>query len=437
VIEVDVSPANKTLVTFAAALVVSLSLLAPPSVASPRATATVTATAPSATAQSLLTARDRSREKSRVKRAKTKHHILKFRGTRLKHVKAGRARVLVKRTKKRRGVVKVQWRTTQRKWKKARSVRLKTRKTRLSIRVAGRSRVWRVRPLKPRAAQAAGPQRTKSQVVKTPKKSDQPRTSTTAPSNSTSAPNTFTPPEALSTKMPQGDLPGWKQIFAEDFTQDAPLGSFLNVYSDRWDAYEQGWKDTSGHGIYDPKRTLYAANGQMGMWLRTVDGQALSAAPIPRLHGPGTDAGLGLRYGRYSVRFRADPVDGFRTAWLLWPDSNVWPDDGEINFPEGELNDQIQGFAHFTLPQGSFPSQDILETGVGYADWHIATVEWSPGMVRFLLDGKELMVSTKHVPHKAMHYVMQTETNFGPNPPHPSVQTHVKVDWISVHRYVG
>jgi len=42
----------------------------------------------------------------------------------------------------------------------------------------------------------------------------------------------------------------------------------------------------------------------------------------------------GLLYGRYAIHFKADPVPGYKTSWLLWPDSEKWPQDGEIDFPE-------------------------------------------------------------------------------------------------------
>jgi hypothetical protein len=34
------------------------------------------------------------------------------------------------------------------------------------------------------------------------------------------------------------------------------------------------------------------------------------------------------------VRFKTDSMHGYKGAWLLWPASEVWPRDGEIDFPE-------------------------------------------------------------------------------------------------------
>ncbi len=47
--------------------------------------------------------------------------------------------------------------------------------------------------------------------------------------------------------MPVGDLPGWKQIFTENFNTPVSLGNFPGrVYSAKWDVYKDGWLDTAG-----------------------------------------------------------------------------------------------------------------------------------------------------------------------------------------------
>ena len=48
-------------------------------------------------------------------------------------------------------------------------------------------------------------------------------------------------------------------------------------------------------------------------------------------------------FGRFSVRFRSDPLPGYKAAWLLWPESDNW-NEGEIDFPEGGLDSTMWGF---------------------------------------------------------------------------------------------
>ena len=59
--------------------------------------------------------------------------------------------------------------------------------------------------------------------------------------------------------MPVGDLPGWKQIFTDDFTTDVPLGSFPKAVTTKWGVYVDGGKDTSKHGTYMPSKVVSIA----------------------------------------------------------------------------------------------------------------------------------------------------------------------------------
>jgi Glycosyl hydrolases family 16 len=248
---------------------------------------------------------------------------------------------------------------------------------------------------------------------------------TTAGSTTTTS-TTVVPTTTATVPAGRTDLPGWKLIFNEDFARSAASGSFLSTYPN-FGAYPWGWLDTSKRGHYDPN-ILSVSNGTLIMHLYTSsDGTHHVAAPYPKLPGGGSDQ----LYGRYSVRLRADPVDGYKTAWLLWPQSDLW-NDGEIDFPEGDLTGPISAFLHYV---GAPTQQDYFGTGAGYADWHTATTEWSPNKVAFYFDGRIIGASTNHVPAKPMHYVLQTETELGSDPIPAGATGNVQVDWISIWSY--
>ena len=265
------------------------------------------------------------------------------------------------------------------------------------------------------------------------------------PAPAASAPRPAPPPSALSDlelaalqSMPVGDLPGWKQVFAEDFTQgDVPLGAFPGpAYQARWSAgYKDGTPDTAGQASggksgYYPTKVLSVANGVLDWFVHSENGVFMGAAPTPRIPNASTSPprANSLLYGRVSVRFKADSLAGYKTAWLFWPDSGVCPRDGEIDFPEGALNDIIYGAAHFAAPVDGF---DKFDSASKFTSWHVATTEWSPGRVEFLLDGRTLGVSTTHVPATPMHFILQTEACL-PKCPAPQTQGHVQLDWIAV-----
>jgi hypothetical protein len=74
--------------------------------------------------------------------------------------------------------------------------------------------------------------------------------------------------------LPVGDLPGWRQILADDFEGTVPLGGwsgcsdktldcpgFPEPDRGRWRAYKEGWPDTSHNGAYSSSRVLSIAGG--------------------------------------------------------------------------------------------------------------------------------------------------------------------------------
>jgi beta-glucanase (GH16 family) len=220
----------------------------------------------------------------------------------------------------------------------------------------------------------------------------------------------------------------WGPAVREDFDTDVALGDFpASAYTEEWGVYPDGWADTSGLGTYAPTRVLSVEDGVLTWDIRTEGGQHLGA-------GLTSLSTYGQEYGRFSVRFRADPVPGFGLAFLLWPDSEQWPADGEIDFPEGHLDGTLVATAHHADPAGG---KDQFETGVGMGEWQVATIEWTPDEVVFHLDNRMVGRSVTDVPSNPMHWVMQAGTNGTGTPPPADVQGLIEVDWVQVEPYVG
>ena len=236
--------------------------------------------------------------------------------------------------------------------------------------------------------------------------------------------------------IPAGDIPGWHQVFAEDFTTDVPLGGFPGEpYSRRWNVYPDGWQDTRNVGTYMASRVLSVANGMLDFYVHTENGVHMVAAPLPKVpgthtwgaqFGPGVSV-QGRTYGRYSVRFRADQLHGYKAGWLLWPDSERWPDDGEIDFPESNLDAPICGYPHWASSDGG---QDSFCTTSRYGQWHTSTTEWLPNKINMYLDGVLIGTSTHYVPSTPMHWVLQVETSTDYTVPSDDTAGHVQIDWV-------
>jgi beta-glucanase (GH16 family) len=238
--------------------------------------------------------------------------------------------------------------------------------------------------------------------------------------------------------MPVGNLPGWKQVFTEDFvTGNVPLGGFPgDVYGPKWSAnYVDGTPDTAAQlnqakSGYFPSKVLSVEDGVLDMYLHSENGYSMGAAPAPKLTETSARPYNSQLYGRYSARFKSDALKGFKTAWLLWPDSKQWPRDGEIDFPEGDLAATMFAAMHGT---GSDEGRliDMFHTPSSFGFWHTATIEWSPGRVEFFLDGRSIGFSTTATPDTPMHYILQTESCL-PECPDPATSGHLYVDWVAI-----
>ncbi|WP_457028004.1 glycoside hydrolase family 16 protein [Kitasatospora sp. P5_F3] len=204
-------------------------------------------------------------------------------------------------------------------------------------------------------------------------------------------------------------LGSWDGCVGAPVVRDRHCTGLPAALDANWWAYPQGWADTSGLGSYSPARTLSVADGRMTIRLSRDDTGTWVAAPTPKL--PGASPAGGVRYGRFEITWRADHAAGFKLAWLLWPDSELWSRDGEIDFPEGDLNGNVSAFMH-RRGSTSDTDQDGYPTDVPMAGaWHTTVIDWQPDSLSFYLDGTLLGTSTTGVPDTPMHWVLQSETS--------------------------
>lgn len=234
----------------------------------------------------------------------------------------------------------------------------------------------------------------------------------------TSAPGSA---QAAGAALPVGDLPGWRQVFTDGFDTDVPEGSFTSSsYGARWHAYD-GFPDTFTVGEYSDD-VLSVSGGALQMRWRTEGGVPLVSGIVPLVDGRwGGHVG-----GRYSVRFRSEaPSQGYNAVFLVWPDSNTW-DEGELDFAEGALDGGVRAYHH--CPGDPEVPCASAETTAPWGEWHVATVEWTPSGVTYLLDGVRLLRSSD-VPVDPMHLVLQGYVRPGWDATRDAV---VQVDWVSV-----
>jgi len=254
-------------------------------------------------------------------------------------------------------------------------------------------------------------------------------------SASSPAVTTVTPPAArlapTAILAPPLRMPGWRRVFADNFTQDVPLGSFPSAVSSTWFAYRDGLKDTSKRGTYLPTDVISISNGMMNFYVHTVHGVHAVAAALPVITGARGRYG-GLLYGRYMIRIRADVVSGYKASLLLWPDSDQWPKDGEIDFPEvANLGGPIYAFVHYQ--DGTSPvDQAGVQISQTLTQWHTATITWLPHQIQFQLDDHLIASVSQRIPNTPMHAIIQVETKTDGPAPTDQAAGSVRIAWLAV-----
>lgn len=243
--------------------------------------------------------------------------------------------------------------------------------------------------------------------------------------------------EAVTSKIPRGDVSGWKQVLAQDFSQDVPLGGFVvgqdglassgsalrAKYGSAIGGYPDGWD------FYQPSKTVTIKGSVLDISMFTSGGSPHSAAVYPIRADTGSPSQL---YGRWQWRMRALQVSG--TGWLscsmLWPQNDAdWPGAGELNWPEGELKGPVQGFVHYAGP--TRPQLKVFAPSSFYwTQWRIYTIEWLPGLVRYLVDDTVVAHVTEGVPNTPMRWVLQTNPSTSAV---PYSTAHMQLDWISIY----
>jgi hypothetical protein len=240
---------------------------------------------------------------------------------------------------------------------------------------------------------------------------------------------------SATTAMPIGTMVSngttWIQTYAEDFARDAPVGKVQAAYPKM--GYYKSGRDTSGYGYYAPDYVLSVQNSMLDFHLRTISGYPVAASILPDNYAPHVHA-------RVSVRYRADPITGFKFVGMLWPSSNVW-NNGEIDWPEGNLTGHVRpasavagsmgygkgGGPVFLPPTEMFAATDQTQ-------FHVVTTEWTSDAVRFYWDGTLVAKVTQGVPTQPMRVTLQAETWQNAGPPPAASDGHVEIDWVVIYK---
>jgi beta-glucanase (GH16 family) len=220
--------------------------------------------------------------------------------------------------------------------------------------------------------------------------------------------------------IPRGDLPGWHQTFAEDFTGNN-LATNWNIYNGQPGGDPAGWFSSTHVSGSDGMLTI-------GAWR--------DSSPNGHIYvtgGVSNSRVFSQVYGLYKIRFKMDRGWGITYILQLWPTDNRWPP--EIDIVEDNGKDRMMTSA--TLHYGPNDTKLHKEIKGDWTGWHIAELEWSPGKLVYRIDGNQWwLVQNPNVPAIPMSVALQTQASkcggtwLGcPNSSTPA-RVNLQVDWV-------
>ncbi len=168
-------------------------------------------------------------------------------------------------------------------------------------------------------------------------------------------------------------------------------------------------------------------------------------------------------YGRFEIKAKMPIGQGLWPAiWMMPTDEKMyggWPNCGEIDIMEylGHKPDTVYGTVHYGIPHSQSQGEPyILTNGKKFSDdFHVFGLEWLPGEIRWLIDGKVYQTQKywySRAPKEATdftypapfdrNFYLQLNLAVGGNWPGDPDETTVfpqtmAVDYVRVYKYTG
>lgn len=149
-------------------------------------------------------------------------------------------------------------------------------------------------------------------------------------------------------------------------------------------------------------------------------------------------AGGAITHGRWEFRARSDKGNGYSPVILLWPDSDRWPQDGEIDIMEVPSGDRSS--SSLSLHWGPDDQQEVQAFPGDFSQWHVFALDWQDDYVTLFIDGVEQYTTRTPdaIPTGPMHLAIQNDVGpIGNWVPPRDASTPAKVslyvDWVRIY----
>jgi beta-glucanase (GH16 family) len=207
---------------------------------------------------------------------------------------------------------------------------------------------------------------------------------------------------AASAQRPRRAPPGWTHVWSDEFNGaiidttrwDFDLGNSFTTDSGR--TVVTGWGNDEKQCYTRDTANAFVAGGVLHIraMRSALTGCPFTSARLKTRHRSGR-ALFAQRYGRFEFRARLPLGRGLWPGlWMLPAEDRygTWAASGEIDVMEarGQHPDTVLGTLHYGArwPHNTYKGADYaLPNGGSINDFHVYALEWSPGEIRWLVDG--------------------------------------------------
>lgn len=183
------------------------------------------------------------------------------------------------------------------------------------------------------------------------------------------------------------DYTGYTMVWNDEF--DAP-----ELSRDDWNVelHDPGWVNEEWQAYVDSEENIYIEDGNLV--LKPVKGRDKIGQDVYTSGRVNTQGKHDFTYGLFEARVKVPTGMGYLPAfWLMASDENLygqWPRCGEIDIMEvmGQDTTTAHGTVHYGNPHGSSQGTYVLSEGNFSDEYHVFSLEWEPGLLRWYIDGE-------------------------------------------------
>jgi hypothetical protein len=150
----------------------------------------------------------------------------------------------------------------------------------------------------------------------------------------------------------------------------------------------------------------------------------------------GGSTNFSQRYGFWEARMRAYSTGTSGSAphpvLILWPDSDQWPEGGELDYFETDIGDPATGFLHCASSAGGNCYQ-LPDDSVDYSQFHVYGFKWTSSSFTGYIDARQWYTTSDGgaQPPGAMHQTIQLDNLTGNTPVKAG---KMEVDWLHMYK---